>query len=94
VPQGVQVRVLFSVFSPNFNNPPIEDKTMEELKSKLAEVLNLDDEMAQKGVDTVVSFLKEKLPENLHGLLDNLEGGGVDVAENALDAVKGLFGGK
>lgn len=67
---------------------------MEELKNKLAEVLNLDDEMAQKGVDTVLGFLKEKLPENLHGLLDNLDGGGNDLADSALDAVKGLFGGK
>ena len=65
---------------------------MEELKQKLADVLNLDEEMAQKGVDTVLEFLKDKLPENLHGLLDNLDGG--DVAGNALDAVKGLFGGK
>ena len=65
---------------------------MEELKGKLAEVLNLDDEMAQKGVDTVVSFLKEKLPENLHGIIDNLEGGGDDIAGTALDVVKGLFG--
>ena len=66
---------------------------MEELKNKLSEVLNLDDEMAQKGVDTVVSFLKEKLPENLHGIVDNLESGD-DVAGTALDAVKGLFGGQ
>ena len=64
---------------------------MEELKQKLAEVLNLDDEMAQKGVETVVGFLKEKLPESMHGLLDNLDGEG---AGDALDMVKGLFGGK
>lgn len=65
---------------------------MEELKQKLAEVLNLDEEMAQKGVDTVIEFLKDKLPENLHGLLDNLDSD--DVAGKALDAVKGLFGAK
>ncbi|GHC50138.1 hypothetical protein [Roseibacillus persicicus] len=65
---------------------------MEELKQKLAEVLNLDEEMAQKGVDAVIEFLKDKLPENLHGLLDNLDSD--DVAGNALDAVKGLFGAK
>lgn len=65
---------------------------MEELKQKLADVLNLDDETAQKGVDAVTEFLKDKLPENLHGLLDNLDGDGV--ADSALDAVKGLFGGK
>jgi len=66
---------------------------MEELKGKLAEALNLDEEMAQKGVDTVVSFLKGKLPENLHGIIDGL-GDSDDIADTALDAVKGLFGGK
>ena len=65
---------------------------MEELKQKLADTLNLDEEKAQQGVDTVVEFLKSKLPENLHGFLDNLDGDGV--ADQALDSVKGLFGGK
>ena len=64
---------------------------MEELKQKLSEALNLDDDMAQKGVDTVVEFLKSKLPENLHGFLDNLDGEG---GESPLDSVKGLFGGQ
>ena len=67
---------------------------MDELKQKLSEALNLDDEMAQKGVETVIEFLKGKLPESMHGLLDNLEGAGGDMAGNALDAAKGLFGGK
>ncbi len=64
---------------------------MEELKQKLSEALNLDEGMAQKGVDTVVEFLKEKLPESMHGVLDNLDSG--DIAGNALNAAKGLFGG-
>lgn len=65
---------------------------MEELKQKLSDALNLDEETAQKGVDTVLEFLKDKLPESMHGFLDNLDGDGV--ADSALDAVKGLFGGK
>ena len=64
---------------------------MDELKQKLSEALNLDDDMAQKGVETVVEFLKSKLPESMHGMLDNLDGG--DGEGNPLDAVKGLFGG-
>lgn len=68
---------------------------MEELKQKLAEVLNLDEEMAQKGVDTVVEFLKGKLPENMHGMLENLDAGDLaKQAEGVLGAVKGLFGSK
>jgi hypothetical protein len=65
---------------------------MEELKQKLSDALNLDEETAQKGVETVLEFLKDKLPESMHGFLDNLDGDGV--ADSALDAVKGLFGGK
>lgn len=65
---------------------------MEELKQKLAGVLNLDDEMAQKGVDAVLEFLKDKLPESMHGILDNFDG--ADAASGAIDAAKGLFGGK
>ena len=65
---------------------------MEELKQKLSEALNLDEDMAQKGVDTVVEFLKDKLPESMHGLLDNIDS--ADAAGSAVDAVKGLFGGK
>lgn len=62
---------------------------MEELKQKLSEALNLDEDMAQKGVETVVEFLKGKLPESMHGILDNLDG---DAAGGALDAVKGMLG--
>ncbi len=65
---------------------------MEELKNKLSEVLNLDEEMAQKGVEVVTEFLKDKLPEGMHGILDNLDGEGA--TESALGAVKGFFGGK
>ena len=65
---------------------------MEELKQKLSDALNLDEETAQKGVETVLEFLKDKLPESMHGFLDNLDGDGV--SDSALDAVKGLFGGK
>lgn len=81
-------------FSLKVRTVPPNFKTMEELKKKLAEALNLDEEMAQKGVETVLGFLKEKLPENLHGLLDSLDGEGDDIADSAMSAVKGLFGGK
>ncbi|MEM9081458.1 MAG: hypothetical protein AAGC74_12285 [Verrucomicrobiota bacterium] len=60
--------------------------------AKLAEALNLDEGLAQTAVDTVVDFLKDRLPENLHGVIENLGEGGEDVAGGAIDAVKGLFG--
>ncbi len=63
---------------------------MNELKEKLASVLNLDDEKAQQGVDTVVEFLKGKLPESMHGFLDNMGEG--DAVSSVVDKVQGLFG--
>ncbi|MDP0492654.1 MAG: hypothetical protein Q7Q71_16540 [Verrucomicrobiota bacterium JB023] len=67
---------------------------MNELKEKLQDVLNLDDEMADKAVEIVTDFLKSKLPENLHGLIDNFESGGAEAAGKAMDMVKGFMGGK
>ena len=66
---------------------------MDELKQKLAETLNLDEGMAQKGVETVVEFLKGRLPESMHGVLDNLDGAAEGGAGGMLDAAKGLLGG-
>ena len=64
---------------------------MDELKKLLMDQLDLDDLKGSKAVELVVNFLKDKLPENLHGMLDDLleggEGGG------ALDGLKGLLGG-
>ena len=66
---------------------------MDELKKRLMEKVGLDEEKSQNAIEVVLGFIKEKLPDNLQGMVDNLisgEGGGV---EDALGAVKGLFGG-
>lgn len=64
---------------------------MEDLKSQL-EQLGIDPSKCQGVIDTVLQFIKDKLPENLHGLIDGAlhgEGG----ASSLLDQAKGILGG-
>jgi hypothetical protein len=53
----------------------------------------LNEEMAALAVDTVIGFLKQKLPPELSGQLDPLLSG-QESSSLIMDAVKGLFGKK
>lgn len=84
----MQVRVLFPAFSATIRHNPT--KFMNELKQRLMEKVGLDEEKSAQAIEEIAGFIKEKLPESIHGMVDNLlkgEGGG-----NPLDAVKGFFG--
>ena len=64
---------------------------MDELIKQVVEKTGISEEQARTAVNTVMSFLKTKLPEPIAGQLDNLtsgQGGGLgDVASK----VGGLF---
>ena len=64
---------------------------MEELKEKLS-ALGIDDDKIDGVIETVMGFIKDKLPEGMGGMVDSLvgEGGGMD---DILEKAKGLFGG-
>ena len=66
---------------------------MDELKEKLA-ALGLESDKIEGVIETVLGFVKDKLPEGMGGMLDGLVGGedGED-GESILDKAKGLFGG-
>jgi hypothetical protein len=67
------------------------DKT--ELVTLVSSKTGLNEQMATLAVDTVIGFLKQKLPAELSGQLDSL----LSVQESSggmLGAVKGLFGKK
>lgn len=68
---------------------------MEELKKQLMDQLGLDDLTSNKAIELVLGFIKDKLPENLQGMVDSLISGegGDDDAGGALDTIKGMFGG-
>jgi hypothetical protein len=69
---------------------------MNELKEKLT-ALGLSEDMAQKAISTVAEFAKSKLPENLHGMLDDVMAGkspDLGGLGGMLGGLKGMFGGK
>jgi len=62
-----------------------EVKTMDELVELVAERTGISEELARTAVETVIGFLKEKLPDPIAGQIDSLlSGGGLE------DVVKGL----
>jgi len=66
---------------------------MDELKTKLMEQLGLDESVANSAIETVLGFVKDKLPEGAQGMLDSVMGGeGGDIASGAVDKIKGMFG--
>jgi nucleoid DNA-binding protein len=59
---------------------------MNKLVKKVTDRVGISEDQAQKAVDIVVTFLKEKLPAPVSSQLDSLLGQG----SSATDAVKGL----
>lgn len=71
---------------------------MNELIQQVVSKVGISEDQAQGSVGVVVAFLKAKLPENLHGILDSalsgesVEAGGI--AGMAQQALGGVFGKK
>jgi hypothetical protein len=72
-------------------SPQNMDKT--ELVTLVSSKTGLNEQMATLAVDTVIGFLKQKLPAELSGQLDSLLSG-QESSGGMLGAVKGLFGRK
>ena len=71
---------------------------MEELVKLVSENVGIDEAKAEKAVETVMAFLKEKLPAPLAERLDDIAAGAGNIDASKLgDLTKGLgglFGGK
>ncbi len=78
---------------------------MDELVKQITERTGISAAQAQTAVDTVLGFLKTRLPAPLAGQLDSFIGGGAnvagdlagtagDVAGNVLGGLGGMLGGK
>ena len=72
---------------------------MDELIKRVAERTGMGEDKARTAVDTVVGFLKERLPAPLAGQVDNVlgsgaAGGAADKAGDMLGGLGGMFGGK
>jgi hypothetical protein len=66
---------------------------MNELKEKLI-ALGLSGEMADNVIQTVVGFVKSKVPESYHGMIDDVMAGKSPDLGGILGKLGGLFGGK
>jgi hypothetical protein len=64
---------------------------MEELVKLVSNKTGLSEDKAQKAVEVVVGYIKDKLPAPIAGQIDGLLAGGVDASDIA-GAVGGLFG--
>ncbi len=64
---------------------------MDELVKLVAQKTGLSEEMARTAVDTVIGFLKDKLPEPIAAQIDAVLGS-AGTASGAADLVKGLGG--
>ena len=65
----------------------------DELIKLVSSKTGLNEEMATLAVDTVIGFLKLKLPPELSGQLDSLLSG-QESSSGIMGAVKGIFGKK
>ena len=65
---------------------------MDALKQLLMDKIGLDESTSQQAIDTVLGFVKEKLPENVQKLVDSAAQGEMPDVGGLLDQAKGLFG--
>ena len=65
---------------------------MDALKQLLMDKIGLDESTSQQAIDTVLGFVKEKLPENVQELVDSAAQGEMPDVGGLLDQAKGLFG--
>lgn len=63
---------------------------MNEIIQRLTEKTGLSEENANAAVNTVVGFLKEKLPSPMASQIDNLLAGGAGVGDRAGGMAKGI----
>ncbi len=66
---------------------------MDKLVKLVSEKTGLSEDMAQKAVEVVVGYLKDKLPAPIAGQIDGLLEGGQGAGDIA-GAIGGLFGKK
>lgn len=66
---------------------------MEQLIKMVAENTGISEDAAKTAVETVINFLKDKLPEPIDSQLDAILSGEILDKGGFLDKIKGLFGG-
>ena len=69
---------------------------MDELIKLVSEKTGLSEEMSKTAVETVIGFLKEKLPDPIAGRIDDIlsGAGAVEGLEDLVEGLGGLLGNK
>jgi uncharacterized protein (DUF2267 family) len=74
---------------------------MEELIRQVSQRSGISEDQARKAVDTVMNYMRDKLPASVSGTIDSALGGGAnvagdvaDTAQNVLGNIGGMFGKK
>lgn len=65
---------------------------MDELVKQVAQKTGITEDQARTAVNTVLGFLKERLPAPIAGQLDNLTAGGSSGGGGAADMAGGVIG--
>ncbi len=67
---------------------------MDELIKQVSEKTGLSEEMSKVAVETVLNYLKDKLPDPIAGQIDNVLGGESGGLGDLAGGLGGLFGNK
>ena len=73
---------------------------MDDLIKQITSKVGISDDQANGAVGVVLEFIKGKLPENMHSMIDGVIGGGDGgedgggLMDKAKDAIGGILGGK
>jgi uncharacterized protein (DUF2267 family) len=66
---------------------------MEELIKQVSERSGISEAQARKAVDTVMNYMRDKLPASVSGTIDSALGGGANVAGDVADTAQNVLGG-
>ncbi|MDQ1610662.1 MAG: hypothetical protein QOG00_593 [Pyrinomonadaceae bacterium] len=66
---------------------------MEELIKQVTERTGITEAQARTAIDTVMGYIRDKLPANVSGMIDGTLGGGANVAGGVADAAQNVLGG-
>ena len=66
---------------------------MEELIRQVTERTGITDAQARTAIDTVMGYMRDKLPASMSGTLDGVLGGGANVAGGVADTAQNVLGG-
>ena len=65
---------------------------MEELIKQVSQRSGISEDQARKAVDTVMNYMRDKLPASASGMIDGALGGGANVAGDVADTAQNVLG--